>query len=91
MRLRIKNLCSLVHFFGAGGSHHHKLSSEFGEPMASRDIFMLVYFLDLRVGYECSFCCFVSRIESNKQLFKFNSFVTSVAIGKSIKQCVGVF
>ena len=53
--LCIKNLRSLVHFFGARGRHYRKLSSEFEKPMESRDIFMSMYFVDLRVGYERSF------------------------------------
>ena len=57
--LCMKNLRSLVHFFGAGGRHYPKLSSEFEKPMASPDIFMLMYFLDRRVGYERSFLSFL--------------------------------
>ena len=53
--LCIKNVRRLVHFFGARRRHYPKLSSEFEKPMASRDIFMSMYFVDLRVGYERSF------------------------------------
>lgn len=45
--------------FKTGVAIYPKPSSEFEKPMALRDIFVLMHFLNLRVGYERSFLSFL--------------------------------